>query len=82
MKFIIGLTLFFIVGLIYAEEEGEIVQPEIDSPLGTVKGSIIESRLKKKIFSFRGLRYAEPPFGQQRFQVNFYYKIYNYFLVS
>ncbi|XP_044018737.1 esterase FE4 [Aphidius gifuensis] len=65
---LISLILFFLLGTINADEEGEIIQPEIEISLGKIKGSIIQSRLKKKIFSFRGLRYAEPPFGQQRFQ--------------
>lgn len=65
---LIGFILFFLLGTINANEEGEIIQPEIEITLGKIKGSIIQSRLKKKIYSFRGLRYAEPPFGQQRFQ--------------
>ena len=50
-------------------EESAIL--ELSSPLGKVKGSFLETRLGKKIYSFRGIRYAEPPVGQKRFQVRF-----------
>ncbi|XP_043472364.1 esterase E4-like [Leptopilina heterotoma] len=36
--------------------------------LGRIKGSLKTTRLGKKIFSFRGVRYAEPPTGKLRFQ--------------
>ena len=39
------------------------------SNLGKVKGSFLSTRLGKSIFSFRGMRYAEPPVGSLRFQV-------------
>jgi len=43
--------------------------PEVIAPTGRIRGSILTSRLGKKIYSFRGVRYAEPPTGQRRFQV-------------
>lgn len=45
--------------------------PEATPPIGKIRGSILTSRLGKKIYSFRGVRYAEPPTEQRRFQVNF-----------
>lgn len=42
---------------------------EVTAPIGRIRGSTMTSRLGKKIYSFRGVRYAEPPTGQQRFQV-------------
>ncbi|XP_051159978.1 juvenile hormone esterase-like [Leptopilina boulardi] len=36
--------------------------------LGSIKGSLMTTRLGKKIYSFRGVRYAEPPIGKLRFQ--------------
>ncbi|XP_011690504.1 PREDICTED: esterase FE4-like [Wasmannia auropunctata] len=42
---------------------------EIVAPIGRIRGSTMTSRLGRKIYSFRGVRYAEPPTGQQRFQV-------------
>ncbi|XP_011164602.1 esterase FE4 [Solenopsis invicta] len=44
-------------------------QHEVTAPIGRIRGTIMISRLGKKIYSFRGVRYAEPPTGQQRFQV-------------
>lgn len=44
-------------------------QHEVTAPIGKIRGSTMTSRLGKKIYSFRGVRYAEPPTGQQRFQV-------------
>lgn len=49
----------------FAEEAATL---ELSSPLGKVKGSFMTTRLGKKIYSFRGIRYAEPPVGQRRFQ--------------
>ncbi|EFN65474.1 Esterase FE4 [Camponotus floridanus] len=43
--------------------------PEVTAPTGRIRGSILTSRLGKKIYSFRGVRYAEPPTGERRFQV-------------
>lgn len=40
----------------------------VHAPTGPIRGSILNSRLGRKIYSFRGIRYAEPPVGQQRFQ--------------
>ncbi|KAJ8888197.1 hypothetical protein PR048_007684 [Dryococelus australis] len=35
---------------------------------GQLRGSILRSRLGKDIFSFRGVRFAEPPLGELRFK--------------
>ncbi|XP_058796122.1 uncharacterized protein LOC131666989 [Phymastichus coffea] len=40
----------------------------VQAPSGKLKGSLLETRLGRKIFAYRGVRYAEPPIGQQRFQ--------------
>nr|QCC89018.1 carboxylesterase 3 [Meteorus pulchricornis] len=67
---IVGL-LFFCV-LAFAEDtKSDEKQSEliVELPLlGKVSGSIIKSRLNKDILSFRGVRYGEPPTGQQRFK--------------
>lgn len=47
--------------------------PEATPPIGKIRGSVSTSRLGKKIYSFRGVRYAEPPTERRRFQVNFSY---------
>ncbi|XP_026670908.1 esterase FE4-like isoform X2 [Ceratina calcarata] len=44
-------------------------QPEVTAPIGRIHGSIIRSRLGREIYSFRGVRYAEPPTGERRFQI-------------
>lgn len=43
--------------------------PELQLADGKIRGSIITSRLGKNIFSYRGLRYAEPPTNERRFKV-------------
>lgn len=61
------LFVFFLLGI------GSVLcdssQPETLAPTGRIRGSILESRLGRKIYSFRGVRYAEPPTGPRRFQV-------------
>lgn len=59
-KFIFLLWIVTVLG----DEEHEIT-----APIGKIRGSTLTSKLGKKIYSFRGVRYAEPPTGQQRFQV-------------
>nr|XP_031832206.1 esterase E4-like [Nomia melanderi] len=43
-------------------------QPVVHAPIGPIRGSFLTSRLGKKIYSFRGVRYGESPTGHQRFQ--------------
>lgn len=45
-------------------------QPVVNAPIGPIRGSFMTSRLGKKIYSFRGVRYGESPTGHQRFQVS------------
>lgn len=63
------LFLFYIIGI------GNVLyctaHPEAVAPIGKIRGSILTSRLGKEIYSFRGVRYAEPPTGERRFQVSF-----------
>ncbi|XP_032456548.1 uncharacterized protein LOC100116956 [Nasonia vitripennis] len=51
-----------------AEDEPSDEALEVQAPLGKLKGAFMETRLGKKILAYRGVRYAEPPTGQQRFQ--------------
>ncbi|XP_066262073.1 juvenile hormone esterase-like [Euwallacea similis] len=46
--------------------EGE--NPIVTTPLGPIKGTVIQSRLGKQIYSFRGIRYAKAPINELRFQ--------------
>lgn len=54
-----------VAGEASSEEQQQLL---VNAPIGPVRGSIINSRLGRRIYSFRGIRYAEPPTGQQRFQ--------------
>ena len=53
--------------------------PVVRTKLGEIKGSFMESRLGKRIYSFRGIRYAKPPTGQRRFKVRIL-KRFNFFI--
>lgn len=63
--FLYTLVLFCNFYAVFTEEDLSV---KIND-LGRVKGSFLTTRLGKKIFSFRGVRYAEPPTGKLRFQV-------------
>jgi hypothetical protein len=39
--------------------------------LGKIRGTPMRSRWGKPIMSYRGIRYAEPPVGDLKFQVSF-----------
>ncbi|XP_018342077.1 PREDICTED: esterase FE4-like [Trachymyrmex septentrionalis] len=62
-------VIFLSVAVVLADDDLTGEEHEVTAPIGRIRGSIIISRLGKKIYSFRGVRYAEPPTGQQRFQV-------------
>lgn len=42
----------------------------VTTPMGQIQGSVIQSRLGKPIYSFRGIRYAKAPKEELRFQVS------------
>ncbi|XP_050295651.1 esterase E4-like [Anthonomus grandis grandis] len=42
--------------------------PIVITPLGSIQGSTLRTRLGKTIYAFRGIRYAQPPVGELRFQ--------------
>ncbi|KXJ73122.1 hypothetical protein RP20_CCG016470 [Aedes albopictus] len=42
--------------------------PIVHTGLGNIRGTILESRLGRKFYAFRGIRYANAPVGQLRFQ--------------
>lgn len=46
-----------------------ITNPIVITPLGTMRGTIFESRLGKTIYSFLGVPYAKPPVEELRFKV-------------
>jgi hypothetical protein len=43
--------------------------PVVRTVHGTLRGSVIQSRLGRSIYSFRGVRFAQPPVGDLRFKV-------------
>lgn len=59
-------------------KENEVI---VTTPLGQIQGSIIQSRLGKQIYAFRGIRYAKAPTNDLRFQppvpVEKYKGVYN-----
>ena len=65
-----GVLVFLVcvTGLAIAQQS-IAEQPLVTAPIGKIRGSILTSRLGKEIYSFRGIRYGEPPVGSQRFQV-------------
>lgn len=67
------LLLIFlnVVAIALADNNTAGEQYVVTAPIGKICGSTLSSRLGKKIYSFRGVRYAEPPVGQQRFQVRY-----------
>lgn len=46
-------------------------QPIVETSLGKLKGNVLESRLGRLFYSFRGIRYGKPPVGDLRFKVFF-----------
>ncbi|KAL9703203.1 hypothetical protein quinque_006721 [Culex quinquefasciatus] len=42
--------------------------PVVHTGLGSIRGSVLETRLGQKFFAFRGIRYAEAPTGSLRFR--------------
>ncbi|CAD6245282.1 GSCOCT00013629001.2-RA-CDS [Cotesia congregata] len=67
------LSVILLCGLLYVDAAMSRNQtssdpPEVTTPLGKVKGSLMETRLGKTIYAFRGIRYGEPPIGQLRFK--------------
>ncbi|XP_066595668.1 uncharacterized protein [Prorops nasuta] len=63
-KFILPLLLILAVSLDHLVKADDLLARP---PVGKIRGSIIKSRLGKDIFSFRGVRYGQPPIGQLRF---------------
>lgn len=46
------------------------VHPIVETELGRIQGSILETRLGRQFYSFRGIRYAKAPVDSLRFQVS------------
>ena len=68
IKALLFFTFLLCSPLPYTNGEAT-VDPEAEISLGKIKGSILETRLGKPIYSFRGIKYAKPPTGEKRFKV-------------
>lgn len=72
---VIHLLITFIIAINSSDgtPEKELLSDTTTSPIvhtnsGSVRGSVLESRLGKLFFAFRGIRYAAPPVGKLRFK--------------
>ncbi|XP_051168374.1 esterase FE4-like isoform X3 [Leptopilina boulardi] len=63
-----SLYILFIQMLSILLAEEKPITIELNTPLGRIKGSFMTTRLERNIYSFRGMRYAEPPVGRRRFK--------------
>lgn len=69
-KFFMVAFLICVFDISYARvvsEESDF--PIVNTNLGQIRGRVLESRLGKPFLAFRGIRYAEAPIDDLRFQV-------------
>lgn len=64
---IIFLFTLLAIGPIFTSSQNN---PIVTTPLGSIQGIVQTSRKGIEFLSFRGIRYAEPPIGGNRFQVS------------
>lgn len=69
MKKLKLIPFSIIIIIVFCELVTIFAHDEVLIPLGEIKGSFMKSRLGENFHSFRGIRYAEPPIGENRFQV-------------
>ena len=60
------ILIALLLAICYAKTEPTITS--VDTSLGRIKGIQLETRYGNKIWGFHGIRYAEPPVGELRFQ--------------
>ena len=65
----------FTLLLIYQLNATDTDAPIVKTVSGQVKGSLMNTRLGKIIYSFRGIYYAEAPIGEKRFKVDLINKL-------
>ena len=63
------LWFLFLLGYNFPAFHAYHSSPNVVIPLGTIKGSILETVKGRKIYSFRGIRYAKAPINELRFKV-------------
>lgn len=68
--FLLSLLMALDIGAILAENGTQVLgqEAEVVPPIGRIRGNFMESRLGRRFFSARGIRYGEPPVGEHRFQ--------------
>lgn len=54
------------------------VNPVVETHLGKIRGSLLQSRLGKHFYAFRGIRYAQPPIDSLRFKVSNVFYPFNF----
>ena len=59
-----------IIMILYVVFQYASSQPIVETSLGKIKGSYMSTRLGKRIYAFRGIRYGKPPVGYKRFKVS------------
>ena len=69
MKAEVRLAIILLLSIVPKIKMSESDNPVVNIKLGKIKGSLMTTRLGKTIYSFRGIYYAEPPTGQNRFKV-------------
>lgn len=65
-KILFVVILFLFTFCVSGEDEFSTV----DTNLGSIRGRYLKSHLGNSFLAFRGIRYAEEPVGELRFQVN------------
>lgn len=61
--------IFILVFAQYTLLKSEELDPVVDTPLGKIRGNVMVSRKGEPYLAFRGIRYAQPPVDDLRFQV-------------
>ncbi|XP_015176905.1 PREDICTED: esterase E4-like [Polistes dominula] len=64
---VVLLSTFFVLAIANDSTTDENII--VEAPVGKIRGTFLTSRLGRKIYSFRSVRYGEPPVGEKRFQV-------------
>lgn len=67
--------IFEIICILFTSAWGQIQDPIVSTELGLIRGSVLKDRYGEDYFAFRGIRYAESPEGNLRWQVQLNYNI-------
>nr|CAD7594782.1 unnamed protein product [Timema genevievae] len=69
MKLLVAVAVALFVCVTATTKGGrQVINPVVTTAAGKLRGSVLESRLGKTIYSFRGVRFAQPPVGNLRFK--------------